>query len=155
MTNRNKLSPQVVWSSVSLSILALCLLALRHWTEHRNDAEVDRIAAETHRIESSINDVRAKIDGQPEAARDFVKNDAGPTLESLTQRLSRAKQRLSRAKWKEESPFSGESLALYGALACVLAASCINLSFLLRRRASTPDEAGEQSGEPEPPSGAV
>ncbi len=136
MTNRNKRETKLVWVSVSLSILAICLLAVRHRIEENNDAEIDRIAAEIERIDSAINGVLAQEDVQPEAVRTFVKDDAAPSLDLLTQRLSRA-------KWTKQSPLSGESLALCGALACILAAFCINLRFIYRH-ASAPNKAGEQ-----------
>ena len=112
------------------------MLVVGHRIEQNSDAEIDRITAEFDRIYSTINDVLAQVDVQPETVRKFLKGDAAPSLDSLTQRLSRVQR-------TKQSPFSGESLAVDGALACILAASCINLRFLYRH-ASAPNKAGEQ-----------
>jgi hypothetical protein len=136
MTIRTKTQRRLIWFSVSLSVLAICLLASRHWIEQRNDAEVDRIAAELARIESVTNDAIANFEREPDAVRELVKIDVTPNLESL-------KQRVSSAKRNQESPLSGETLVLYGALACIIVASCINLSFHIRS-VSTSNIAGEQ-----------
>ena len=122
--NCGRLWPKTLWLPASLAVLSICLLMLSRWIDHGNDAKVDRIAIEIDQLESKVDKAIAEADNaRTDDAIGFVNHEAKPALDLLSRQLTDAMK-------TEQSPYSEENLALYGAIVCILAASFINMRLL-------------------------